>query len=390
MELLSKRFTEEVDSEILHGCTSASRDELLNELQIAEILDNSKGCRKKENIKTANKSISNGLNAFFTCTGFCIRLREELYSESQTKVILDAADAMTCNISALKYYERLEAFGYDFNCRLFYTLMNCFKYNQLTQTEQKFWWPILVRLFIDIFHISTHVDDLCKNINNGLFHPKLKKFKNIFKDDELLKRKRINDQIVEQFWSTFNKYTYMRALSREKFKFFLYLKREQHNLHRIEALSKKGYIFIDIDDTTTLRVWDAIQPSIPTISSCKTLKELHKKYENEIQKLRQKFDACLQTVKIGSQNINKYIHQQVNEDNCKSIICIADSSMSQPLSQYSSRLSSQQSDNSLIETKTNNNNNKTKLRKQKIKKKEKNKKVNQNNTKTKKKKKIEK
>ena len=238
--------------------TSEEKQHFINFI-LDDVADRSKGCRKQENIKASTTAKSNGLNSIMNCAGFCIRLREEVYRETQTKSLIDIPDALLNNNEAIEYYNRITAIGYDFMCRMWYTLQKSIKHtNALGNKETKFWSGLMNRLFIDRFHIKTHLDSLCsQDKTKGIFHPDLPKFKIILRKDD--GKKPINDQIVEQFWSAFNKWKNLRAMTNEVFNFFLILKREHHNLYMIDKLTKKGYTFIPYKDIKPLRSFHEIE-----------------------------------------------------------------------------------------------------------------------------------
>ena len=280
LENLDNICGESIDTELLEHCNSQSRDDFLDGIEMTELIENVKGCRKKEYIKCAASKQTKGLNALFTCSGFCISLREEVYIESQTKVILDIPSVLTSSDVAIEYFNRIEAIGYDFMCKLWYSLKNYFRYEKLPDSVNKVWLSLLSRLFIDRFHITTHKDKACQEKGGtGFLHPSLPKFKNIFNDKMFQDdRIRINDQICEQFWRHFNKFKSMKTLSQEKYKLYLYMKREHHNMKNIEKLEKEGYIFVDIKEISKLRDYHTDHMLLPHQKvNCKNNDECDKK-----------------------------------------------------------------------------------------------------------------
>ena len=248
---------------ILSTIASQSRDTFNDNIEISQNLVDvaEKGCRKETAMRSATGCQINGVNAFFTCSGFCISLKEELWRETPTQIVLETPKLFTSHKDSIKYYERITGFGYDMACNILKTLIALSEENALTDEQKKFWKPIMNRLFIDPFHISSHKLSICKeDSKEGILHPKLKKFKNILTG--LPKKQKINHQIVEQFWKELNKQLYMKALSEEKFAFFLILKRENHNEQQMQKLKKKGYTFTNINDITVLRSFNASE--VPT------------------------------------------------------------------------------------------------------------------------------
>ena len=216
-------------------------------------INSTKGCRKASNMNIASAFKTHGLNALMTCSGFIIRLREEIVRETPTGCIIDIADAFTANDSIIQSANRIEALGYDMMCRMYYTLRRLLNEAKLSAKQERFWSGLLERLFVDIWHIHTHIDKLCKqDSDEAIFHPKLAKYKNILHHiNETLDR--CNDIVVEQFWSTTNSAKHFKAMCKETGLIFLYLKRKHHNQERMKELKKKGYIFVDVEFFTTLR-----------------------------------------------------------------------------------------------------------------------------------------
>ena len=64
---------------------------------------------------------------------------------------------------------------------------------------------------------------------------------------------RINDIMAEQFWSTMNATSQVKAMTRETFTIFLLEKRTYHNQAKYDEIKKAGWTFIPIECFTTLR-----------------------------------------------------------------------------------------------------------------------------------------
>ena len=214
-------------------------------------LDKHKGCRKSKFISHATTARTKGLNVLLNTAGIMITLREEIVRETPTAVILDIANSCTNNPTSIQYANRIEAIGYDMMCRIYYHLKSLIDNNRLPAKHQAFWCELIPRSFIDIWHIFTHTDELCKE-KDGVFHPKLKKF------DEILYNindtiNRINDIIAEQFWSTMNATHQLKSMNKETFILFLLEKRSYYNQAKINDIKQKGWTFIPIDWCTSLR-----------------------------------------------------------------------------------------------------------------------------------------
>ncbi|MCP4523034.1 MAG: hypothetical protein GY828_02335, partial [Candidatus Gracilibacteria bacterium] len=154
------------------------RDLLHSEITDYKVMRKTKGCRKPENLDTAAPCQTCGVNAWFTCSGFCINLREESYRETSTLVIFETADMFMKNSTNRNIAERIEAIGYDMMCRIFGRLYTLAKTKRLSDIRYCFWMNLINRAFVDGFHIATHKTDMCENKDGrGAFHPKLSKFK---------------------------------------------------------------------------------------------------------------------------------------------------------------------------------------------------------------------
>ena len=225
--------------------------DLLNlEFNYNKYLDKHGGCRRSHNISGATIARTKGLNVFLNCAGIIIVLREEIVRETPTAVILDIADSCTNNRTIKKYANRIEAIGYDMICRIYHHLKTLIKKERLPANQEVFWCDMMWRAFIDIWHIYTHTDELCKK--DGTFHPKLPKFEKILYDINTM-MDRVNDIIAEQFWSTMNATSQLKSMGREKFAFFLMEKRAYHNEVKYNEIKNNGWTFIPIEWCTRLR-----------------------------------------------------------------------------------------------------------------------------------------
>ena len=225
--------------------------DLLNlEFNYNKYLDKYGGCRRSHNISGATIARTKGLNVFLNCAGIIIVLREEIVRETPTAVILDIAESCTNNRIIKQYANRIEAIGYDMICRIYHHLKTLIKKERLPAEQEVFWCDMIWRAFIDIWHIYTHTDELCKK--DGTFHPKLPKFDKILYDVNTM-MDRVNDIIAEQFWSTMNATSQLKSMSREKFAFFLMEKRAYHNQVKYNEIKNNGWTFIPIEWCTRLR-----------------------------------------------------------------------------------------------------------------------------------------
>ena len=225
---------------------SDCREWLHMEIRNNSFIKQTKGCRKAEYFSPATAGRTNGINVLCTCSGFILRLREELIRETPTGVIVDIADACLVIDKELQYINRIEALGYDMMCRLYHTMRNLITNKLLPDDTCLFWISLIDRLFVDIWHIYTHKDELCsQDATNSLFHPKLKKFEGILHSIDK-KMQDCNEMIAEQFWSTMNASNQMKAMNQEKFELFLILKKQYYNDEHQRKLERKGWTFVPI------------------------------------------------------------------------------------------------------------------------------------------------
>lgn len=243
-------FDTEVIDEMIDDNQTSVIDLLNLEFNYNKYLEKYGGCRRSKNFSTATTARTKGLNVLMNCAGIAIVLREEIVRETPTAVILDIAESCTNNKTIIQYTNRIEAIGYDMICRIYHHLKTLIKKERLPAVQEAFWCDLIWRAFIDIWHIFTHTDELCKK--DGTFHPKLEKFKKILYDINIL-MERINDVIAEQFWSTMNATSQLKSMCRERFTLFLIEKRAYHNKAKYDEIKNKGWTFIPIDWCTTLR-----------------------------------------------------------------------------------------------------------------------------------------
>ena len=324
------------DVEEMIDANQTSVIELLNlEFNYNKYLDEFGGCRKSKNITGATTARTKGLNVLMNCAGMIINVREEIVRETPTTVLLDIAKTCTNNETTIQYANRIEAIGYDMICRMYHHLKTLVKAQRLSAIQEAFWLDLIWRAFIDIWHIFTHTDELCTE--NGTFHPKLAKFDKILYNINIL-MERINDVIAEQFWSTMNATSQMKAMCRETFTLFLIEKRAYHNKARYNEIKNEGWTFIPIKYFTTLRdiKKDArYKASLPTKSELKAKNneplsrvEIKSHLQSEVRKLikanpikytpknNKKRKKILNTTPVSSRpKRRKVSHNDDNNDN---------------------------------------------------------------------------
>ena len=295
--------------------TIDARDLLDLEFKNNNYLNKMKGCRKANAMTPATICKTKGLNVLMNCAGMMVKLTEEVVRETPTSVILDIADACTINQSMIQYSNRIEAIGYDMMCRIYYHLKTLLQEDRLSAKYATFWSSLMERAFIDIWHIFTHTDFLCSE--QGIFHPKLKKFRNIlYNISQTIDR--INDIIAEQFWSTMNATSQLMSMGKETFLLFLLEKKSYHNQIQMKELQKQGWKFIPIKWCTKLR---DIESDEVELKSEAELQENNNKQLSRVQIKADKLQAVkdmFQQQSTTSTNINRYVHAVNNQKNgCK-------------------------------------------------------------------------
>jgi hypothetical protein len=157
--------------------------QIYQEREDDEVIDDLNGCRSGANTIRPGKHKTGGLFCVSTLTGFIVYCKEYVHRETPTEVAQDAVTAFTTLESNRNYFERMEALGFDNMCNLQRTVKAGITRNSLTRIQKYFWDVMKIRLFVDSFHLATHVCPLCDiNHEDGtcIFDTKLKKFENIF------------------------------------------------------------------------------------------------------------------------------------------------------------------------------------------------------------------
>lgn len=138
------------------------------------------GCRKAENTPRANRKYTHGVIAWNTATGYVLYIRPILYRETTTFIIISFNNLFLYGKIFEEYFNRIHAVGFDVMCGIFLRLINLISLNLLEPNIIHAWSLIILRLFVDKFHINKHVRILCTlNEQSGMFHPNLYKFTGI-------------------------------------------------------------------------------------------------------------------------------------------------------------------------------------------------------------------
>ena len=137
-------------------------NEWLAECDNDEFYNNVKGCRSGSNAALPSAGMSGGVCSFMTLSGFMLAIQPNLYRETPTQVILDLFKCLTQNKATIKYFNIMEAMGWDMMCNILGRLLKLMSKELLSADMLKFWSDdILSRLFVDRFHIAKHVCELC-------------------------------------------------------------------------------------------------------------------------------------------------------------------------------------------------------------------------------------
>ena len=168
------------------------------------VIDELNGCRSGENTIRPFRNRTGGIFCISTLSGFIVRLNEYIHRETPTEVTQDAVKAFTLLPSHQKYFERLEALGYDNMCNLQATVHVAGERRTLNQLQQFFWCEMRFRSFVDSFHIKKHICRLCSLSHDEkicCLNSKLEKFKKIFQHEKSRNYKKkekytkVNDEV---------------------------------------------------------------------------------------------------------------------------------------------------------------------------------------------------
>ena len=273
----------------------AGKEDIMMEIRNDAILDSYNGCRKTGYFSKATVSRTKGLNVLMNTSGVVIECREETVRETPTTVLLDIVRSLTKNEAAIQYANRIEAIGYDMMCRIYYRINQLAKKDRLSDTQMSFWFDLIWRAFIDLWHVATHTDPLC--IKTGIFHPELDKFHEILKDiGELMKR--CNDIIAEQFWSQMNGAVQLKSMSKETMFIFLLEKRTYFNQAKMLDIEDEGYTMIPIEWCTELR--DVRSKTSKTMPSVEQLKAENNTQLSKVQIRSEKINDVKKLIKKNS------------------------------------------------------------------------------------------
>ena len=178
--------------------------EIYKEREDDDEIDDLDGCRSGQNTINPKRNRTGGIFCISTLSGLIVDLREYVHRETPTEITSDAVTAFTTLPSHQKYFERMEALGFDNMCNLQKKIHVSGKNDLLTQRQAYFWSTLLYRTFVDSFHTSKHICPLCNKTHpDGLccFDSNLTKFKKIFKNKEKYNEKKkihytkINDEV---------------------------------------------------------------------------------------------------------------------------------------------------------------------------------------------------
>eukprot|EP01084_Bolivina_argentea_P103285 185027_1 len=241
---------------------------ILNDIKLLEILeeernnpnawDNLEGCRKGRHVfedKYQHKPKAEplyertaGLLGCKSQDNFILYLEEELYRETPTGCIIATTTFLTSNAITIAFAERINGWGWDMMCCLYPRIRTLILNDLLPPLQITLLISTLEYLYVDTFHVTTHVNKLCQKIG-GLFHPYLRKFKGILYGLTV----KNNDPTQEQEWRDTNRIRFAKNLKRSNSAIFWYAYRKRHNKRNIANLRKKGYSFRPISQVSKVR-----------------------------------------------------------------------------------------------------------------------------------------
>ena len=76
-----------------------------------EFFDQLQGCRKGKNAIKPETGFTGGVNGWFTSSGFVIKLKENVYRETPTEIIMDTFDIFTSSIRMIMFFQIITLFG---------------------------------------------------------------------------------------------------------------------------------------------------------------------------------------------------------------------------------------------------------------------------------------
>ena len=263
---------------------------LLEENTNDTFFDDVNGCRKGGSV-TLSRTKTGGIIVIITCSGFALSIKKNLYRETPTQVICDIAGALTASSDAVRYYERMEALGWDMCCNVWSRLISLLRQGLLPDNYVHLYnMDVLSRFFGDSFHISSHKCNLChRDSDSCIFQPSLRRFRGILKDNK--NKSKANANIAEHTWSNWNKMIFTTNLCAEKYDCVLHSFLKWINERNDARLKRKGYHFEDIECFRNIRSY---KPNLAESVDTVNLGNLNFKTEiiKEIIKIKQLTTVC--------------------------------------------------------------------------------------------------
>ncbi len=260
-------------------------DILEEERKNPDVWDKLNGCRKGRHVfedkyqhKNKAKPLHErtaGLLGYKSQNNFILYLEEELYRETPTGCIVATTTFLTSNAITIAYAERMTGWGWDMMCCLYPRMRTLITLSLLPPLQITLLITSLEYLYVDTFHVSTHVNKLCQKVG-GLFHPYLDKFKGLLY--ALKKKQKNNDSTCEQEWRDTNRIRFAKNLKRSNSAIFWYAYRKRHNERNMRKLRKQGYTFVPISQVSKARDLSIMKDSshLPSTKDLLTLE----RYQN--------------------------------------------------------------------------------------------------------------
>ena len=171
-----------------------------------------------------------------SANGFIHNLKILDKRETPTEIIIDYNNYYVSNKDRLAHLQRLTGMGYDMACRILYRLWTLLNDNTTYNNIASVWLILKDIIFVDKFHIKGHTTETC--VGDGILNPYNDKWAKILIN--------ANTNVVEQMWSQFNKYRFLKVSSRYKLEVFIELYKRYQNDIVHKQLLKDGYKFIPI------------------------------------------------------------------------------------------------------------------------------------------------
>lgn len=87
--------------------------------------DDLQSCRKSKNQPKPQSGYTGGVNGWFTCNGFILKLKQNVCRETPTEIIADTFDIFTGIIDRIAYYQKMQCFGMNYSINAILIIYTC-------------------------------------------------------------------------------------------------------------------------------------------------------------------------------------------------------------------------------------------------------------------------